>query len=201
MRFTILSLMALTASFVAGSGVVRAECTSKADIEAAYTKQMTGKGWRHVITSTDADGQPQEEVYEFINPDRMYRKVVTRGEAIETIGIGKWAWTNIGGGYSELQPQFAQMVASRREQAFVKPAVTVEFSCLGKVSYEGKEVFGYQTKADAQPDGTMLARTIYVDAATGLPVFNVVSAPDKTDKPVRKEVYSYPEKIEIEKPI
>lgn len=200
MRLTTLSLMAFAAAAVV-AGPALADCNAKADIEAAFTKQLTSKGWRSAITSTDADGQPQEEVYEFVNPDRMYRKVSTRGETIETIGIGRWAWTNIGGGYSELQPQFAQMVTSRREQAFVKPNVTAAFSCLGKVSYEGKDMLGYQTAPDAQPDGTKLARTIYIDAASGLPAFNIVSEPDKTDKPVRKETFSYPEKIEIEKPL
>ncbi len=131
----------------------------------------------------------------------MYRKVVTRGETIETIGIAKWAWTNIGGGYSELQPQFAQMVASRRDQAFLKPSVAIPYSCLGKMTYDGKEVMVYQTAPDPQPDGSKLARTIMIETASGLPVFNIVSAPDKTGEPVRKETYSYPEKIEIEKPL
>lgn len=202
MRFGFSFFVAAAVAAVLGlAPAARAECSGKADVEGAFIKQVTGKGWRSVITSTDAEGQSQEEIYEFGNPDRMYRKVATRGETIETIGIGKWAWTNIGGGYTELQPQFAQMVTSRREQAFVKPSVSTEFRCLGTVSYEGKDFVGYQTEPEAQADGSSLARTILIDPASGLPAFNLVSSPGSLDKAMRREAFSYPDTISIEKPL
>jgi len=195
-----LPLIALLTGATAALSPAMAECDGRADVEAAFVKQATSKGWRSVIISKDANGAPQEEIYEFLNPDRMYRKITTRGETIETIGISKWAWTNIGGGYSELQPQFAQMVSNRLQQAFVAPKVSVAFNCLGKKTIEGKDYAAYQTAPEKQDGGTMLSRTIYLDPATGLPAFNVIGAPDGAGEPLRKESFTYPEKITIEKP-
>ncbi len=61
MRYTTFSLIASVAALTAAAGPAFADCNAKADIEAAFTKQLTGKGWRHVIKSTDADGQPQKK--------------------------------------------------------------------------------------------------------------------------------------------
>jgi hypothetical protein len=195
-----LPLIALLTSATAALSPAMAECDGRADIEAAFVKQATSKGWRSVITSKDANGASQEEIYEFLNPDRMYRKITTRGESIETIGISKWAWTNIGGGYSELKPQFAQMVSNRLQQAFVAPKVSVAFNCLGTKTVEGKEYAAYQTTPEKQDGGTMLARTIYLDPATGLPAYNIIGDPDGAGEPLREESFTYPDKITIEKP-
>ena len=42
-----------------------------------------------------------------------------------------------------------------------------------------------------------MARTIYVDPASGLPAFNVVAALAGTADPVMKVKYSYPTDVEI----
>ena len=50
-------------------------------------------------------------------------------------------------------------------------------------------------------DGLELARTILVDPATGLPGFNIISAPGKLTEALQKEAFSYPDTITIEKPL
>lgn len=176
-----------------------ADCAGKADVEAAFTKRLGEKAWRTSIASKSSMGDDQSDTYDFLPPDRMYRKVVTKEQTIETVGIGKWAWTNIGGGYSELQPQFAQMVISRVQAEFANPKVSTEFKCLGTVAFEGKDYTGYQT-APEQQEGKTLARTILIDAKSGLPAFNIVSAPDLKGEVLIKETYTYPTDISIEKP-
>ncbi len=46
-----------------------------------------------------------------------------------------------------------------------------------------------------------LARTILVDPATGLPAFNIISAPGKLTDALQNEAFSYPDAITIDKPL
>lgn len=192
----------LVASLLALGSVTSAfaECNGKAAVKTAFEKQIAHKTWRANIRSKDASGETQKEVYEFIAPDRMYRKVETRMGMIETIGIGRWAWTNIGGGYSELQPQFAQMVTSRLQKAFVEPKISADFNCLGDIAFEGGNYVAYQTAAEKTKDLGTLARTILIDPKTGLPAFNIVAVPDLKAQPIMQEAYTYPTNIKIERP-
>lgn len=176
-------------------------CDAKAEVEAAFLKQLQRvKGWRSESHSRGASGFDQTEIFDFLPPDRMYRKVIG-AETLESIGIGKWAWSNLGGtGWSELQPQMAQMAVARLRMAFTPAKAPDDTSCLGKVAFEGKDYFAYQTKPEKTDEGVVLARTIYVDEATGLPAFNVIGAPDRSGEPLVKLSYSYPDDISIEKP-
>ena len=195
------TLTALTIALAALASPALADCNGKAEVEAAFKKRLSeAKAWRTEIRSKDVEGGSQEEIYEFIPPERMYRKVTTRGETIESIGIGRWAWTNIGGGYAELQPQFAQMVMSRLQQEFVEPKVSAEFTCLGKKTFSDKEYLAYQTTPEKTDTGVVLARTIFIDPETGLPAFNVIGAPDLSGDLWHQETISYPTDIKIEKP-
>ena len=54
--------------------------------------------------------------------------------------------------------------------------------------------------AEKTEKGTELARTIYVDPATGLPAFNVIAEVKDGAEPLLKESYTYPTDIVIEKP-
>lgn len=198
MRFKLTALALLLAALATPAA---ADCNGKAEVEAAFKKRLAeAKAWRTEIRSKDVEGGAQEETYEFLPPDRMYRKVTTRGETIESIGIGRWAWTNIGGGYAELQPQFAQMVMGRLQQEFAEPKVSAEFTCLGKKTFAGKEYLAYQTAPEKTDAGVVLARTIMVAPETGLPAFNVIGAPDLSGELWHQEAISYPADITIEKP-
>jgi hypothetical protein len=178
-------------------------CDGKGDIEKAFAKQQKEKAWRTVAASEGSNGR-QEQTFEYIPPDRMYRKILIVGQepAIETIGIGKWAWSNQGNGWSEMQPPMAKMIAMHIEQVVAAPPKAgAEFSCLGSTAYEGKDYLAYRTAPEKSETGADLARTIYVDPATGLPAFNVNAEVGKPDAaPLLKESYTYPADITIEKP-
>jgi hypothetical protein len=195
-----LRLPALTLAALMLTGAAHAACTGKDDVQAAFVKQHQ-KGWHTQTTSKSDAGIEQVQEFDYLPPDRMYRKVTSGSETVETIGIGRWAWSNIGAGWNELQPQFAQMVMSHLQHAFAAPKVTAEFICLGTVSFDGKDWNGYQTTPEKTPDGLELSRTILIDPATGLPAFNIISVPGKLTEPLQKEAFSYPDGISIEKPL
>jgi hypothetical protein len=195
-----LVLPALTLAAVMFTGAAHADCTGKEDVQAAFLKQHQ-KGWHTHTTSKSDAGTEQVQEFDYLPPDRMYRKVTSGDETVETIGIGRWAWSNIGHGWNELQPQFAQMVMSHLQHAFATPKVSAEFTCLGTVNFGGKDWTGYQTAPEKTPDGMELSRTILVDPATGLPAFNIISAPGKLTDALQNEAFSYPESITIEKPL
>ena len=68
------------------------------------------------------------------------------------------------------------MIAEHIQQAVTAPPKAgADFSCLGKVAYDGKDYLAYRTAPEKTEKGAELARTIYVDPATGLPAFNVIA--------------------------
>jgi hypothetical protein len=198
-RFVVASL--LTVGGLVGPAF--AECDAKSEIEAAFNKQQKSPAYRSVVV-TQSEGGQDEQTFDYIPPDKMHRKITAHGDPIplETIGIGRWAWSNASGPWSELEPQVAQMVAAHLEATLLKPRrVTADFICLGKVSFEGKDYLGYQTVRGPADGADGLVRTIYIDPATGLPAFNIVGKPDPGTAPVVKESYSYPADIVIEAPV
>lgn len=177
-------------------------CDGKAELEAAFAKQQK-QPWRTEVVTQGADGDTQHQTIDFQPPDRMYRKASANGDSIETIGIGTWAWSNLGSGsgWEELQPMHARVVTIQIQEAFVPPRVSAEFTCLGNVTVDGKSYLGYQTTPEKDKQGNELARTIYIDAATGLPAFNIIGAPDGKSEPLVKGTFSYPTDINIQNPL
>jgi hypothetical protein len=178
-------------------------CDGKSEIEAAFAKQQKAPAWRTIAVSQGENGSKQEQTFEYIPPDRMYRKILIVGQepAVETIGIAKWAYGNQGNGWSELQPPMAKMIAEHIQQVVTAPPKAgADFSCLGKVAYDGKDYLAYRTAPEKTDKGAELARTIYVDPATGLPAFNTIAEIKEGAEPLLKEAYTYPTDIVIEKP-
>lgn len=173
-------------------------CDGKTDVEAAFTAQHK-RTWRTETASKSDTGVAQSQTFDYQPPDRIYRKVVSGEESAETIGIGKVAWSNEGAGWQELKAGLADIVRTHMQGAFAPPQVSVEFKCLGPVTYDGKSYIGYQTTPE-KVDDKELARTILVDPESKLPVFNLVAKPDLSGETLMKEAYSYPT-INIEKPL
>lgn len=198
MRIHLLLASALALAAQAPAAIA---CDGKAEVEAAFVKQQK-QPWRTEVLTKGQDGSEQHQRFDFQPPDRMYRKATAGGESIETIGISRWAWSNLGSGagWEELQPMQARVVTLQVQEAFMPPRVTAEFNCLGTVTFEGKSYRAYQTTPEKIDTGQTLARTIYVDPDTGLPAFNIVGAPDGSGDPVVKGVFSYPTDIKIESP-
>lgn len=174
------------------------------DVAAAFEKQRTSKAFRVAMTQPSAEG-PVDMTVDYMPPDRMMQTVKAShmpGDQ-QTILVGSRAFAGSSGAFEELLPQFTQSIVSEVARAVGPPGDLGEFECLGKLDFDGKQLNAYRTsdKAKAGTDaGQIMARTIYVDPATGLPAFNVVATIDGKGEPVMKASYSYPTDIEIEAP-
>jgi hypothetical protein len=172
------------------------------DVETAFTKQRQSKAYRVVITNPSEQDGP-EQVFEYLPPMTMYRKVTASSidTPIETIGFGNRGWIMQNGGWFELQPHFAQMLENHMRDLFgVPPSIKTEYTCLGTVKFEGQDYAGYRTPPEAGSGGEAAVRTVYVDTATGLPAFNIISDEKGEKPPLVREAYSYPADLKIEIP-
>lgn len=214
MRITIehLALRVAVAAFVfAGLAVSQARAADecRAAVEAAFEKQRAfATGYRFTAQIPGDQGATRMTI-DYLPPDRMYQKVEAPGhdKPVETIAIQRWAWGTMGGGWEELQPQFAQsIIAHVRSTLIAPPKITAEFACLGKLALDGKEFLAYRAdqpspEAGSQPGTPQLARTVYLDEVSGLPVANIVARLDDKEGAVFDGRYSYPTDIHIEPPI
>ena len=218
-QFTTAATTAARFAFAVAAGIFASSLSAAAnqdcakDVAAAFEKQRTGVGYQ-VVTKQPG---PQGEIvntFLFVAPDKMHNTVVVPGQPapLETIAIGRWAWANQGGGFQELYPQFAQAVTSDVASTLGQPTkVGQAFACAGKVDREGREFTAYVTPATLAdpskpvgPDNPLLARTVLVDAVTGLPAFNLVGEPaspgGQASTPLMSSTYSYPANPKIEAP-
>lgn len=189
-------------AFVPGLAV--AEDCSK-DVLAAVEKQRTSKAFRVAMTQGTVEG-PVEMTVDYLPPDRMLQTVTGKHMpgAQQTMLVGNRAFAGSDGAFEELEPHLVQSVIAEVSTAVGKPTNVGQFECAGKQTFDGKELLAYRAvDKDAKP-GTnpdeVLARTIYVDPASGLPAFNVVAAVSGKGEPALKVTYSYPTDIVIEAP-
>lgn len=201
------AVMALAASAAAATTapVIAADCG--AEVAAAFEKQRKTPAFRLVADTKGDQGLVKMQV-DYVPPDRMHQTVThpSHTAPLETIAIGRWAWGTMGAGWEELQPQFAQSVTAFTRQTLVDPIPSDNsFECLGKVAFDGKDYIGYRSKstADAAATGgsTAIARTVYVDPTTGLPMLNVVADVKPGVEPLFKGIFSYPADLKIEAPM
>lgn len=181
-----------------------AEDCSK-DVVAAINKQHASKAFRIETTQQSAAG-PIDMKVDYLPPDRM-KQTLTGGEikgTMTTILVGERAFSGENGSYEELLPQFTQSIFAEFKRTLESPSNVQAFECQGKVTFEGKTYLGYRridtTRPDAKPEET-LARTVYVDPETGLPIFNVVARLAGDSTPLVKVSYSYPTDVVIEAPV
>lgn len=204
-------LSAITLGLVAGAtlpAVAADDC--RAAVEAAFEKQRTTAPGYRIATEQFQDNGKIDITIDYQLPDRMHQTVVAPGERapIETLAVAKWAWGTMGGGWEELQPQFAQSVTAHVAETLGQPVkAPAAFDCLGKTKFEGKDYDGYRSaaaaeaksagsEAKANPD---IRRTVYVDPATGLPAFNIV-AENNSGKVWARSVFTYPKDLVIDAP-
>lgn len=202
-----LGLSFVTAAVLAaGAGTALAEDCS-AQVVAAFEKQRASKSFRVAMMQPTAEGEVEVTV-DYMPPDRMLQTV--RSPAMpgdqQTMLVGNRAYAGSSGSFEELLPQFTQSIISEFNSAMGSTGKSVgSFECSGKSSYEGKEFVAFRALDKDAPAGSdpgkVLARTIYVDEATGLPAFNIVAASSGTETPVLKAVYTYPADIVIEAPV
>lgn len=196
MRAVALSLAALV---LAAPALADEKC--KGEVEAAFVKQRAQPAFRTVATTPTLNG-PLVRTIDFVAPESIYSKIEspTEDAAVETIGIGKWAWANTEGGWEEQPPHNAQIVTNEREAYKNPPKAAADFACLGRVTYEGRDVLGYATAPARDTDGMEVTTSVYVDPDTGLPAAYVTKSV-KSDGPVKfTALYSYGKDIVVMAP-
>ena len=198
-------LLASIAAALLPSAALAEDC--RPAVEVAFAKQRQQKGFRFVAEMPSPEGATRMTI-DYVLPDRMHQTVEAPGQPapVQTIAIGRWAWGSQGGAWEELQPHFAQSITSHvRETLVSPPPMTAAFDCLGTVKRDGADLVAYRSgKAqDASADAAAkpLARTIYVDPASGLPVRNIVEHTDGSAPPVFDGRYTYPADITIDSPL
>ena len=169
------------------------KCTG--EVAAAFTKQAAAPKFRTVMSHPVEEGIV-ERTLNLVRPNRMHS--ITNAPQIaghiETISIGQWAWTSDGESWEEMKPNVAKVIEMDVARMSAPAAVNANFTCLGKVAYEGKDYAGYRADPGKGDDGAELAATVYVDEATGLPAYNIV-APTADGKPRLKAAYAYGDDI------
>ena len=197
MRRTLAVLLTLT---VAGPAFAE-DCTK--DVLAAFEKQRTSKAFRVAMTQPTAEG-PVDMTVDYMPPDKMLQTVVGKhmpGEQ-QTMLVGDRAFAGSSGAFEELQPHLAQSVISEVRSALGSaPSNLGTYLCAGKQTFDGKEYVAYRTQTPEPAAADALARTIYVDEATGLPMLNIIAKVANANETVLKVTYSYPTDIEIVAPI
>jgi hypothetical protein len=197
MRRTLALLLTLTVAAPAFAE----DCTK--DVLAAFEKQRTSKAFRVAMTQPTAEG-PVDMTVDYLPPDKMLQTVVGKhmpGEQ-QTMLVGDRAFAGSSGAFEELQPHFAQSIISEVRSALgAAPSNLGTFLCAGKQTFDGKEYVAYRTEPTQSATSEALVRTIYVDAASGLPMLNVVTKATDLNESVLKATYSYPTDIEIVAPV
>jgi hypothetical protein len=198
MRASCLALLLIAAAQPAFA----ADCSK--DVLAAFEKQRTSKVFRVEFSQPSAEGEVHMKI-DYMPPDKMLQSVTSPampGEQ-QTMLVGNRAFAGTSGAFEELLPQYTQSIIAEFAEAVGKPKNLGAFECLGNSKIDGQEMLAYRT-AEKVPDGAdtskIMARTIYVDPASGKPAYNVIAALTGTSPPALKVKYSYPTDVEIVAP-
>lgn len=205
-----------SALFVLVCGLVPA-VPAYADCSTEVALAVNSQGKQKFIrkeTNMITESGPAKMVVEYATPDRM-RQVLTPllegAKSVESIVIGEKAWTNNGDGWKQAPSGEADQLVQYMIKSIAQVYQEVgKFECTGLETIDGQELRGYRG-IDEAPEGppgkksepTMkneAVRMVYLDPKTGLPARSVFARKEFLDKPIFREVYSYPEKIEIEPP-
>ena len=205
-------MLTAVALLIAASGAAEAAC--KDEVSAALERQRKSSGFRMQTVMLSQDGVVNMTV-DYLLPDRMHQTLTTVKDPtpVETILVGKQAWSRQGGPWTLLQPETTnQLVEQMKATVGEDAAKLTDFDCLGKQPLAGKDVLAYQGEnqdpeekkdpADKDkpkaPDRAI--RIIYVDPTTGLPIRSVFGRANKLEKPIFEANYSYPIDLKVEPP-
>lgn len=196
-----------------------ADCTN--EVVQAFARLGNEKAVRKVQNVIGEQG-PVVLTIEYVKPDRMRQittKVVEPDKPIETILIGADAWANFGKGWGKLAEedvkQFREFFRKTTEEAAQMVGL---FECMGAETVDGQKVRAYrglppkksdkpedkktpeEKSAEAAIAANEAVRVVYVDPANGLPARTIFAVRDKLDKPIFREVFTYPTDLSIEPP-
>lgn len=194
------------------SAAAYADC--KDDIAAALAKQRNLSSFRMDTVMLTSEGRIHM-VVDYLLPDRMRQIIGPVGDPkpVETVLIGKKAWSRQDGGWTPLHPQVAGALVNQMRESVGddQDGKLTDFECLGKITVDGRDLLAYQGENDDPtaknsqakdkpklPDRPV--RVIYVDPVTGLPARSVFGRANRLDTPIFEAKYTYPVDIEIKLP-
>jgi hypothetical protein len=185
-----------------------ADCST--EVALAVNSQGKQKFLRKETNMFTASG-PVKMVVEYQTPDRMRQMLtpLTEGKPVESIVVGEKAWTNNGEGWKLAPSQEADQLVQYMIKSIAQVYQEVgKFECMGTEQVDGRELRAYRgideapkdpKKGPAAPKNEAV-RMVYLDPATNLPARSIMARAGFLDKPIFKEEYTYPDKIEIEPP-
>lgn len=181
-----------------------ADCTS--EVDAAFSKLRQMPAFRMETAIVNEQGMLRMSV-DYVLPDRMHQTVETGTAAgtVELIVIGSEAWSNQGQGWAQLPENFANQVSAQMRLSLANgQSRDTDYECLGEQALEGVQYLAYRAQlpavgkaSDAKPN----IQTVYIDKATGMPVRNIVTAPDAPDKRLFDGTFQSKQGLKIEKPV
>jgi hypothetical protein len=205
-RIALVAAVLATASSVSPA---LADCSE--EVKAAFVAQNQ-KPFLRKDTRMISENGLVNMTLEFQLPDRMRQVVslVTDPKPVETIVVGKRAWTQDENGWFELPMRAAEQVVEFMDKSIGQNADVGKFECLGAQSLDGQQVRAYRgidegpkdlsKNKEQEPPKNEAVRLVYLDVATGLPARSIYAHKDRLDTPIYKEVYSFPDKLNIDPP-
>lgn len=203
-----LAIAAIFASLIAASPA-HADCST--EVALAVNSQGKQKFLRKESNMITEAG-PVKMVVEYQTPDRMRQIVtpLTENKPVESIVVGDKAWTNNGQGWKVSPKGETDVLVQYMIRSIAQVYQEVgRFECLGLETVEGRQLRAYRGLPPLPPPGQKPSETetkneavriIYLDPETGLPARSIFARAGFLDKPIFKEVYTYPDNIEIEPP-
>jgi hypothetical protein len=203
--------LVLTISIALGSAAA-AGC--KAEVDDAFAKLRGSKGFRLETKIVNEQQGSLTMTVDYQLPDRMHQRVMMGdGPArMETIAVGGKVWSNQGQGWTEVPANFAEVITKQLKDSVAEPSKSkLDYECLGDASLEGKSYVAYKAllpavteeKVKGDKDAPKLpdnVQTLYVDKSSGLPVRNIVTKGDGSDKRLFDGTFSTPDDLAIKAP-
>jgi hypothetical protein len=217
---TFLKRGALAVLVLAGTAsAASADCTR--EVHQAFTRQSNSDMVRKEMNLIGEQG-PFKMLIEYVKPDRMRQVVTTLIEpdkATETVLVGKEAWGRTDEGWKVLDPSTTEQIINFFNSTLAEvPANVGRFECMGAETLEGQKVRAYKGLDEEKPETpeqieakkrgetpaeapkNEAVRVVYLDVDTGMPARIIFAREGMLDKPIFKEVYSYPTDLKIDKP-
>jgi hypothetical protein len=211
-----LALAALLGAGLSSTVASAADDCSK-EVLAAVEKQSKQSGYRMETDVISSEG-PLKVTMEYVMPGRMRQVAVLAADPkpVETVLVDGKAWTTEGGDSKFIPMTFQhaeQLIEQMRKSTKADPEAVGKFECMGTETIDGRQVRAYKSLPMVpggmkKPDGTEVetsaqneaVRVVYIDVETGLPVRTHLVRQSNMEKPIFKEVYTYPTDLKIEPP-
>ena len=191
-----------------------AQADCKAEVDQAFSKLRASKGFRLETKIVNEQQGSLSMTVDYQLPDRMHQRVSLGDSAqqMETIAIGSKVWSNQGQGWTEVPANFAEVITKQLKDSIAEPSKSkLSYECLGEATFEGKPFLAYKATLDPAAEETVKGekgtpaspaniQTLYVDKTSGLPVRNVVTKGDGSDKRLFDGTFSTPSDIAINAP-